>query len=216
MFLSVFGPSTRRYGVPEESGTWNLESGIVRLLGIIAQFEIHASQFKMLASFVCFLLQQTTRGALTILLARARSVFPQRPRPFVCCTATALSRLWPTDRIDPSSAGSRGRRIALRTKWFRVPLRALAPVRQGRPCVGVYRETGSGWPFVIVGRKGAHVQALGDGSSHQERSHLRHVTLRLVLVGVVPRAVQVEELGVRELSGTSGPRTTRGSRSVRC
>lgn len=49
------------------------------------------------------------------------------------------------------------------------------------------------------------------------RTHLRHVTLRLVLVSVVPGAVQVEQLGVPGApSGTPGPRTMRGSRSVRC
>src|SRR5215208_7500662 len=70
MFLSIFGPSTKRYGVPEEFGIEILEPGIVRLLGTISLCEIHTSQFKMLASFVCFLLQAHYGCTLTVLLAR--------------------------------------------------------------------------------------------------------------------------------------------------
>src|ERR671912_768040 len=53
-FLSIFGPSTRRYGVPEDLGIGNWELGIGRLLGMISQFEIHTSQFKMLTSCASF------------------------------------------------------------------------------------------------------------------------------------------------------------------
>jgi hypothetical protein len=45
MFLSIFGPSTKRYGVPEECVLWYWEFRIVRLLGTIYDFETHISQF---------------------------------------------------------------------------------------------------------------------------------------------------------------------------
>src|SRR5215213_4739596 len=45
MFLSIFGPSTKRYGVPEECVLWYWEFRIVRLLGTIYNFETHISQF---------------------------------------------------------------------------------------------------------------------------------------------------------------------------
>src|SRR5215208_3724186 len=43
-FLSIFGPSTNRYGVPEGCGIWSWELRTVRLLGTISDFEIHTSQ----------------------------------------------------------------------------------------------------------------------------------------------------------------------------
>src|ERR671920_336377 len=70
MFLSILGPSTNRYGVPEDLGARYWELGIGRLLGIIPNFLIHTSQFDHASIFRLFPASTHYEGALTVLLAR--------------------------------------------------------------------------------------------------------------------------------------------------
>jgi hypothetical protein len=81
--------------------------------------------------------------------------------------------------------------IALRCTDVSVELKRRSA--EDPPYVAVQRDTGSAWPLVIVGQTTAYVRALGEDLFRQEWPHFRYVKLRLVLVGVVPRAVQVEE-----------------------
>jgi hypothetical protein len=88
------------------------------------------------------------------------------------------------------------------------------------PCVFV-RSLGpcSWWPLVAVGRTVAFVRALRRRSAEQERPHPVHVALGLVLVGVVPGAVQVEEPGVGrrlQVPNPRGPRQVVGDITKSC
>ena len=74
--------------------------------------------------------------------------------------------------------------------------------------VELKRRSAEDPPYVAVQRHGFSValrnrqvdRCPGTEGLDLARTHLRHVALRLVLVGVVPGAVQVEELGVPKRS----------------
>src|SRR5829696_7873296 len=82
---------------------------------------------------------------------------------------------------------ARRRHLTAYARCYTLPVGSSIPP-QARPS--------SWWPLVVVGHAAALVRTLRQRSAEQEGAHVRHVVVGLVLVGVVPGAVQVEELCV--------------------
>src|SRR5829696_5268613 len=114
------------------------------------------------------------------------------------CSNTFLVSLFRGEGIRTSFNYLRGPRREVLRPPPSVGLRSLGRASRGSEGEALAARPGpsSWWPLVVLWHAVSLVRGQWQCSAEQKRLHVRQVALRLVLVGVVPGAVQVEEPGI--------------------